>query len=106
MLTGGDFFQFRTARFPEVTKPAFFERAVRKLQRDLWWPTGFGFGHVFHNAHSLGNSVHHDFAEIALAGRRVLGFAHGSKGGVAAERIQWLIMANWNSRFVNGLVRS
>src|ERR1035437_10900041 len=50
---GGAFFPLGAARCPEIAEPAFFEGAIRELQRDLRRPAGFGLGHAFHDAHGV-----------------------------------------------------
>ena len=84
----GDFFPFGAARLPEIAELALFEGAILQLQCDLRRPPEFGFEHAVHHAHGAGNSVHHGFAEITLAGFRFFGFGHGINCMGTLARVQ------------------
>jgi len=75
-LRGGNFGPFVAAGVAEIAEPAFFQGAVRQLQRDLRRPAGLGFGHARYHAHDAGNLVDHDFAEKAFAGGGIFNFGH------------------------------
>src|ERR1700690_175475 len=67
---GGDFFPLGGIGLAEIAEPAFLEGAVREFQRDLRRPAGLRLGYIFHDAHGVGNSVDHGFAEVTRAGFR------------------------------------